>query len=96
MNITVDNATPNPTTGAAFSYAPADTWHEGNGCGSCSSKPNASLAYNQTWQDVTFYPTTDDTPVNQEVKTATLQFNGTLFSRCTILSVRYALWASHI
>ncbi len=77
VNITVDNAAPNPTTGAAFSYAPDNTWNEGNGCGFCSAKPNASLAYNQTWQDVSFDPNTDGAQYH-EVQTATLQFNGAL------------------
>lgn len=75
MNITVDDASPSPLSGAAFSYAPGYTWNQGNGCASCAAKPNASLAYNHTWHDATFVPSMSD-PQAGEAQTATLQFNG--------------------
>ena len=72
VNVTVDDSGI-ASTGATIAYAPPNTWSYGPTCGYCAAKPDGEQAYNGTWQDVSWIPTTDKT----KVETATLQFTGT-------------------
>ena len=52
-NVTVDDTNGDPRTGNQFTYSNA--WHIGQSCGSvCWAPVNASLAYMNTWHDVTW------------------------------------------
>lgn len=73
VNITVDDTNPDPLTGNTFVYSPQNLWNIGNGCASCTAKPNPAQAFDATWHDATFDLSV---PATAEVQTATFQFNG--------------------
>ena len=56
INVTVDDTNGDPRTGNQFVYFPSsNAWNLGQSCGSaCWAKVNASLAYMNTWHDVTW------------------------------------------
>ncbi|KIJ35716.1 hypothetical protein M422DRAFT_34518 [Sphaerobolus stellatus SS14] len=59
VNITVDDAGIDPSTGHSFVYSPEGTWNQGNNCSFCSVKPDPTSMFNQTWHDVTYVPIGD-------------------------------------
>ncbi|TCD59919.1 hypothetical protein EIP91_011189 [Steccherinum ochraceum] len=71
-NVTIDDQYGDEATGAQVTYAPAELWTQGNGCGGCSAKPDASQAYHGTWHDGLFAPSQNKQPL-----TVTFTFTGT-------------------
>ncbi|KZT18125.1 hypothetical protein NEOLEDRAFT_1080931 [Neolentinus lepideus HHB14362 ss-1] len=56
-NRTIDDQWGDSVTGILPTYLPAnDTWQQGANCSSCYSRPNASLAYDGSWHDVSYIP----------------------------------------
>ena len=54
-NVTVDDINGDPRTGNQFAYFPSlNAWHLGQNCSGCWAHVNASLAYMNTWHDVTW------------------------------------------
>ena len=76
VNVTVDDTNPDPDTGITFVYAPDNGWAQGNGCGGCSSKLDASETFESTWHDSTWTSTTTDPSQEPVFPTATFQFEG--------------------
>lgn len=75
-NVIIDDYWPDPLTGAMIEYGPKSataTWNLGQACGDCSAQPDASLIFNGTWHDGTFFPLTDESP---PPLTAMISFSG--------------------
>ena len=53
VNSTIDDAFPDPRSGARIQYIPAAAWNLGGTCEPCTAKPDISLLYNNTWHDTT-------------------------------------------
>ena len=75
QNITVDDTLGDPMNNNHFIYSPDSLWKPGNGCPSCTVRPDPSLASNETWHDTTFFPPSsgEDPPL---IHSASIQFNG--------------------
>lgn len=54
VNVTVDDAGPDPRTGAQFTYLPPDQWNFGPTCLSCINTLDPSRLENRTWHSSTF------------------------------------------
>ncbi|KAL5531404.1 hypothetical protein ACEPAG_4281 [Sanghuangporus baumii] len=54
----------------SISYAPGDSWAQGNGCSSCALSPSSGSAHDGTWHDTTYYP-------SGGARTITFRFTGT-------------------
>ncbi|KAL5492150.1 hypothetical protein ACEPAI_3597 [Sanghuangporus weigelae] len=65
----------------SISYAPGDSWAQGNGCGSCALSPSSGSAHDGTWHDTTYYP-------NGGARTITFRFTGTGISAYFIVPDR--------
>ncbi|KAL5512944.1 hypothetical protein ACEPAH_3342 [Sanghuangporus vaninii] len=53
----------------SISYAPGDSWAQGDGCGPCALSPSSGSAYDGTWHDTTYYP-------SGSARTITFRFTG--------------------
>ena len=51
LNVTVDDASPDPRTGAKISYGGA--WVDGQDCLGCLNIPDAARIHNSTWHNST-------------------------------------------
>ncbi|KAJ3556234.1 hypothetical protein NM688_g2137 [Phlebia brevispora] len=81
INVTVDDNSPDPTTGLSITYAPSGEWSFGPDCSSCTAKPDPTKALDGTWHDVSFFPSVDA----NVTQTATLVFNGSaIYAYCII------------
>ena len=54
VNVTWDDSGPDPVSGAAWTYMPADQWDFGPTCTACSAKLDPTLLHNKTWHDATY------------------------------------------
>ncbi|TCD69085.1 hypothetical protein EIP91_008983 [Steccherinum ochraceum] len=72
VNVTIDDQYGDATTGQQVTYAPPQLWTQGNGCGGCAARPNATLAHNNTWHDGLFAPSQESDPLS-----FSFSFNGT-------------------
>ncbi|PSS37176.1 hypothetical protein PHLCEN_2v1049 [Hermanssonia centrifuga] len=70
VNVTVDDAHPDPLTGISITYAPLNAWTLDSDCSTCVATPDGSQAYMGTWHDTTYLPEVGT------VLSATFQFNG--------------------
>lgn len=76
VNSTIDDAFPDPRSGATIQYTPAAAWNLGGSCQPCTAKPDISLLYNNTWHDTTFYPTSGRAPFPNTPLNATIELTG--------------------
>ncbi len=56
VNVTVDDAHPDPLTGISIAYAPPNAWTLDSNCSTCVATPDKSKAYMGTWHDTTYLP----------------------------------------
>ncbi|KAI0346980.1 hypothetical protein BDW22DRAFT_1351313 [Trametopsis cervina] len=78
VNRTIDDQNGDEVTGAQVTYSPTQMWSQGNGCGGCSTKPDASQALDETWHDGSRTPDRDILPLALSFKftgTAVYLFN---------------------
>ncbi len=69
-NITIDDSSPDPLTGALIDYGPpGTTWNIGQNCPTCFAQPDPSQPFDGTWHDGTFLP-------GGPVLTASVSFTG--------------------
>ncbi|KAI0775463.1 hypothetical protein BC629DRAFT_1595092 [Irpex lacteus] len=80
VNRTIDDQNGDSVTGEQVSYSPSQRWSQGNGCGGCSAKPDASQTEQQTWHDGSRNPSRDP-PI-----TVSFKFTGTAVYLYNILS----------
>ncbi|TCD69086.1 hypothetical protein EIP91_008984, partial [Steccherinum ochraceum] len=62
-NVTIDDQYGDEATGAQVAYAPSAHWTQGNGCGGCATKCDASQAYRETWHSGLFAPSQNADPL---------------------------------
>lgn len=55
QNVTVDDSASTGAVVPAYLPSPSD-WNQGNTCSGCLAKPDPALAYDGTWHDTTFSP----------------------------------------
>ncbi|KIJ46608.1 hypothetical protein M422DRAFT_249762 [Sphaerobolus stellatus SS14] len=84
VNVTVDDAGVDPSTGQSIVYTPGGPWHEGNTCSFCTDKPDPASMHNETWHDATYVP--DDGQGDPTGSSnLTFSFNGTaIYAFCAI------------
>ncbi|KZT23802.1 hypothetical protein NEOLEDRAFT_1179793 [Neolentinus lepideus HHB14362 ss-1] len=87
-NITVDDTSGDPTTGAQVAYFPAGVWNVGQDCVGCTAHPDPSQMYMGTWHDATFVPATGDDP-NSTVVSLSVPFNGSAVYVYCVLTFTY-------
>jgi len=90
-NITIDDSSPDPLTGALIDYGPpGTTWNVGQNCPTCFAQPNPSQPFGGTWHDGTFLP-------GGPVLTASVSFTGTaVYVMSILVSVAPAEFASNL
>ncbi len=70
VNVTVDDAHPDPLTGISIAYAPLNAWTLDSNCSACVATPDRNKTYMGTWHDTSHFPSSGTVP------SATFQFNG--------------------
>ncbi|KAF8995252.1 hypothetical protein BDQ17DRAFT_1250922 [Cyathus striatus] len=83
VNVTVDDASPDPLTGQSITYNPENFWNYGPTCSICGAHVDEQEMYHGTWHDGTYYPSG---PRSTEGSlNATFIFNGTaIYIYCAI------------
>ncbi|KAJ3557687.1 hypothetical protein NM688_g1338 [Phlebia brevispora] len=84
VNVTVDDSFPDPFTGETLAYSPSTHWCNQTSCAGSHSKPNSAQAYNHTWHGAMYHPTSAS---EDEIQTASFQFNGSAIYAFGILSL---------
>ncbi|KIJ35721.1 hypothetical protein M422DRAFT_51340 [Sphaerobolus stellatus SS14] len=83
VNVTVDDAGIDPSTGRSFVYSPEGAWSQGNNCSACTAKPDPSSMFDQTWHDVLYLPIGDTNPTGS--LNISFTFNGSaIYVFCAI------------
>ncbi|KAF8980266.1 hypothetical protein BDQ17DRAFT_1263914 [Cyathus striatus] len=73
VNVTVDDASPDPLTGKTIAYLPTASWQQGDSCTTCNAGADGRLMNGGTWHDGTVSIFLSPSgPLN-----ATFVFNGT-------------------
>ncbi|KIJ29611.1 hypothetical protein M422DRAFT_268953 [Sphaerobolus stellatus SS14] len=85
VNVTVDDAGVDPSTGQSIVYTPGGPWNEGKNCSFCTDKPDPASMHNETWHDATYVPD-DGQGVPTGYSNLTFSFNvGTdIYAFCAI------------
>ena len=73
LNITVDDAGPDPDTGARVAYSNDSIWNFGPACQSCWGHLDPTNVYNRTWHSATYDAAMPGLSIPQ---TATFKFTG--------------------
>ncbi|ETW82926.1 hypothetical protein HETIRDRAFT_426400 [Heterobasidion irregulare TC 32-1] len=74
VNVTIDDSGKDPVTGALIQYLPNSTFWHGSAeiCNTCAAHPDPAQAFDGTWHDSAFHPTSSNT-----VTAAYVPFTGT-------------------
>ncbi|KIJ36078.1 hypothetical protein M422DRAFT_261624 [Sphaerobolus stellatus SS14] len=84
VNVTVDDAGVDPSTGQSIVYTPGGLWNEGKTCSFCTDKPDPASMHNETWHDATYVPDNGQ-GVPTGSSNLTFSFNGTaIYAFCAI------------
>ncbi|KAI0793311.1 hypothetical protein C8Q75DRAFT_712891 [Abortiporus biennis] len=83
FNVTVDDSSPDPLSGAQIVYTPPGIWQAGQNCSNCTARPDPTGAMEQTWHDS--YHAQGQPGDPNVVPAITFQFQGTaLYVYCIL------------
>ncbi|KIJ36511.1 hypothetical protein M422DRAFT_261067 [Sphaerobolus stellatus SS14] len=84
VNVTVDDAGVDPSTGQSIVYTPEGPWNEGKTCSFCAEKPDPASMHNETWHVAAYVPN-DGQGDPTGSSNVTFSFNGTaIYAFCAI------------